>query len=292
MAIAALTFVMASTPQDVRATDYGSSNSIAALRYDVPRLLAQPLTLAPLFVPSASPDHRNLVLDMIYTNGTEAAVSWHAGHARGLIILRFNRGMWWWVAGAATVNNDLTYWTSLSSPGQEVTECGASRLKSPTTDEILSANLISEPFARGLAHYLKVWRASVALGQPVTSCDYFTSFGDTNDGYVTSLVTPRPLKWTSMRGSVPLTSQMPPIYYTVTLSTHSSSPIEIEAGSVLRVWFPFVLDPQKRYTLLLREADPTFEPVNGSLENNTLTFTLRDFSIPAGNTLHAEVTAK
>jgi hypothetical protein len=297
VAVAALAVFVVTAPQVVSATDYGPQNAIAELQYDVPRLLAQSLgSVRPLFLRSTSPNYGTLVLDMVYTDGAQAAVSWHAGHARGLIILRFSRGMWWWAGGAATVNNELTYWTSLSSPGQDVTECSADRLHSPTADEILSSNLISEPFARGLAHYLKVWHAAVAPGRLITSCDYYP-FGNASDGYVAYLVT-GPLEWkslrewASMRGSVPPASQMPPVYYAVTLSTRSSSPVKINAGSTLRVWFPFVLDTEKRYRLLLQGANPSFEAVVGSLKNNTLTFTFPAFLIPAGSTLHGEITGE
>jgi hypothetical protein len=276
--VAATTILTQYAALNALAADYGPPSSVAALKQDVPRLLAASLGA-----------DRAALVDMIYTDGTHAVVTWHAGNARGLIVLRFNRATWWWVAGAATVNSRSGYWTPLSSPGEDVTDCGASRSGSPTVNEILASGFISESFARGLDQYYKPLQVAVAKDRPVTSCDYPPPYSDTNDGYDASLITKGASEWASIRGGAPPKDQMPPVYYTFTLSNHSSLQANIEAASTLRIWFPFVIDNNERYTLRLRVANEDIYQIIGIESANTLSFTLPQISLVAGRDVRGEI---
>jgi hypothetical protein len=55
------------------------------------------------------------------------------------------------------------------------------------------------------------------------------------------------------------------------------------------VWFPFVLDAQKTYSLTIAHVAPIIGPINGTLANNTLQFTLPAFAIEPGVEIMGEI---
>ncbi len=276
--IAAVAFLRLYSPSGGLAEDYGPSNATADIRRDVPILLADSLG-------KRTPPH----VDMIYTDGAQAVATWHSGMARGLIVLRFDRNLWWWVAGAATVNDESEYWMPLGFPGREVSECGANVDHSPTVDEMLSKGVITPTFARRLAEHLKVSHPLLARGQPVTSCDY-PFYQSANDGYEASWLTPFAGGGVSLNGKAPPHGSMPPVYYTFSLTTHSSIPDAIASGTVLRIWFPFVLDAKKRFVLLLSSRTQHYKETLGRFADNTLAFTLPALTIRADDRIRGVIT--
>ena len=70
-----------------------------------------------------------------------------------------------------------------------------------------------------------------------------------------------------------------------------ASPHEVraDAGTMLDVWFPFVLDPSKTYSLTIAHVTPVIGPLNGTLKDNTLHFILPAFAVAPGAELMGEI---
>lgn len=274
-----ITMVVSTTQYAVpnaRVADFGPSASISEIKLDVPLLL------------EASLGKRSPLVNMVYTDGKEAVVTWHRGGARGLIVLQLKRDRWWWLAASATVNSRWSYWTPLSSPGEEVTECGAKKRHGPTADEILSRGFISSSFAQGLAQHLKMTQGSP--DGPAASCDY-PPYEIAGGGYDASLASSSSLEGLDALGGAPPEDQMPPLYYEFTFTTHSAVPVKVEAGTILRIWFPFVVNEQNRYTLRISGTDEDIHPVGG-LADNTLSFALPALSLLAGGKVHGAIAGR
>jgi hypothetical protein len=78
-----------------------------------------------------------------------------------------------------------------------------------------------------------------------------------------------------------------------TFSFHAIEPIAVQFRTVstLSIWFPFVLDRAKRYTLTVRNIDPEIHEMRGDLKNNRLEFELPAFSMQARSIAQGEVDA-
>ncbi|HVA26880.1 MAG TPA: hypothetical protein VNF68_01800 [Candidatus Baltobacteraceae bacterium] len=69
----------------------------------------------------------------------------------------------------------------------------------------------------------------------------------------------------------------------------SATTVHVDAGTQLNVWFPFVLDASKTFSLTLTHVLPTIGSVSGTLKDNTLHFVLPPFAIAPGATLTGEI---
>ena len=261
-----------------RTAAYGPAASISAIKHDVPFLLAS--SLGPRPKPA---------LDLVYTDGSNAAVAWHSGKAAGLVLLRIMRGRWWWVAAASTVDSSFGYWTPLKSPGSEVSVCGANLVHSPTAGNLLSAGLIARPFVTGLEPYLRVLRSGAPDDHLLPSCDYPSLYQDVTDGYNATFDSPDVLDQVSLHGGAPADSEMPPVYFEFTLSTHSSRPVAVKTGASIHVWFPFVLNQHERYSLMLTGADEDLASLTGYFKDNTLTFPIPAITLTSNVPLHGRI---
>lgn len=273
----ALTLTYFSTTTFASARAYGPPNAIKTLRVDVPVLLADSLR-----------GGHPVQIDMIYTDGKKAVTTWSSGLARGLAVLRFDGKKWWWIAGAATVNEKSGYWTPLSFPGREVTYCAASLSHSPTVAEILASGVISSSFAARLAPHLRILHTTARKGQPIASCD--PGLGQTvADGYQATWLSPFPAGDVAFSGGAPSNGALPAVCFVFSLSTDSASPISIADGAILRVWFPFVLNPQRSYVLIIDSQNGTSGGPLGVLSNNTLTFSLPALTIRSSEPIQGKV---
>jgi hypothetical protein len=70
----------------------------------------------------------------------------------------------------------------------------------------------------------------------------------------------------------------------------SQRPVHVQAGTILDVWFPFVLDSSLRYSLTIAAPNAmSLGPVEGTLKDNTLHFVLPAFTAPPGAELMGEI---
>ncbi|HVA26542.1 MAG TPA: hypothetical protein VNF68_00045, partial [Candidatus Baltobacteraceae bacterium] len=71
-------------------------------------------------------------------------------------------------------------------------------------------------------------------------------------------------------------------YAFFSLTPKTAATVRVEAGMNIDVWFPFVLDPSKTYTLDIAHTEPTIDSVKGMLKDNTLHFVLPAFAAQPG----------
>lgn len=76
-------------------------------------------------------------------------------------------------------------------------------------------------------------------------------------------------------------------YYDLTIG--DPKPVTFEPGSVLSVWFPFVLDDRIRYDMYVDGADRPIGPITTRVFDNTLSFELPAFTVTPGKTLVGEI---
>jgi len=71
----------------------------------------------------------------------------------------------------------------------------------------------------------------------------------------------------------------------------SAKPIHVASGTALTIWFPFLLEESRHYSIAITLGNTVVGPVDGVLEasTNTVQFTLPGFSLPPGVDLSAEV---
>lgn len=254
------------------AADYGSPEAISALRRDVPLLLAAGLKSQRL------QPH----LDSIFADGNEAVAVWHAARNRGVIVLRYVRQRWWWLAGSATTDDrGYHYWSQLGSPGDDLNGCNAIVRHSPSTEDLQEAGFINPAFAALLSKRLPIWRTRTA-DLPLLICDRMAQVA-WSDGYDATFRATCSNECGPFRGGSPKKGRMPPEYYRFTVSANSVASKVVKANSTLDVWFPFVLDTKDTYALHLIGVEPAIDRVAGKLEDNTLHFVLPAFTVPEGS---------
>jgi hypothetical protein len=82
---------------------------------------------------------------------------------------------------------------------------------------------------------------------------------------------------------------MPAVYFSFALSTHSSVPVAFNQGSRLSIWFPFVLDDRKGYSLRLSSATEAPDLIPGTLDNNVLSFVLPEITVASTARMFGDV---
>ena len=132
--------------------DVGSESAGAAIRHDLPLLLA-----------SNDIDPNQVIVDWVVSDARDAVAQWHAPeHLHGITALRFEDGKWWWRAGSALMPNLEGGRTKLDSPGHDVDNCGVAG-PPPTPERFLALGYIDSGLVRTLAGKLPATRRSTAL---------------------------------------------------------------------------------------------------------------------------------
>jgi len=84
---------------------------------------------------------------------------------------------------------------------------------------------------------------------------------------------------------------VPDALYYMFLRRDALETIAFPAGSKIDVWFPYVLDPLRRYSLNVAFVAPEIGGLTGSLHNNTLHFELPAFALAPGRVAVAQIDA-
>lgn len=270
-------------------SDEGPREAVAAVRHDVPILLAD--MLAASHVQSA------LATQWVVTDGRQAVVEWRSGHHRGVIVLRFRTGRWWWRGAASNDPSDDQTWAAMNAPGTSLSLCGGSHFGPPSAHDLLVQGFISAPLAARVSTRLK---PTPQMGRiALELCDSFGwSEGSTAEGYVADFDHPGNVQSGrfTFTGRGPADWQRPvtpdsELYYAFTMSTGAPEAATFTAGSTFDVWFPFVLDGRKCFTLRVRHVVPEFE-VKSTPVNNALHFKLPAFEIQKGIVAQGEIDAE
>jgi hypothetical protein len=269
----------------------GPRDAVAAIRHDLPILLADALTS---YEVRPTP-----VIEWVLTDGREGVAEWRAGQRRGVVVLRFRTGRWWWLGAASNDSTDDGTWSRMRVPGTDLDLCEGSRRGPPSAHDLLVQGFIDAPLAARVSQTLGTTPQSGAIA--IALCDSFGEYGEgsTTGGYVASFFHPKndlPVPLT-LDGRGPADWQRPSrpgseLYYVFRLSAEKPAAARFTAGSTFGVWFPFVLDTKKLYKLRISDVTPELQVAPKSTKNNVLHFVLPAFEIPEGSMALGEINAE
>ncbi|HVS46599.1 MAG TPA: hypothetical protein VMS32_08035 [Verrucomicrobiae bacterium] len=277
------------------ADDVGQHPDLRAIRAALPVLFATRLNA--LHVDRAAFQTTDVIV-----NDNEAIASWSDGPTKGIAILR-RRSDLWWLTGEVdiTVGNGVTYWQIGAPDG--LPRCSRGTPRAPNDRELTQDFAVSTTLAKMAVEHIPAIGASTALANAdphyllvrEPCLDYAADLGNMEDGYVTFFRPPSPAHATIIfHGRAPTLAEMLPTpganaYYFFTITNAAPSVLRVDAGAALDVWCPFVLDPSLRYGMSLGFSDPTIKPVDGTLKDNVLHFTLPAFSAGPGVEMMGEI---
>lgn len=274
------------------AHDRGPIQAVATIRHDLPLLLAATLQRT----------HLNPTIDWVVAGDKDAIAKWHAGQRKGIVALRSRANVWWWRAAAATDSGTITSWTPMTVPGNAM-PCADYTLLSgpPSAHDLLVRGFIDHPLFSLLSSRLPINPVAAELKECFPDLRYTVSWSEACDATFFHQAEIG-WSWFSLTGHAPTDQHHLPVgtiaYYMFSLRAESfpgKSPppvVTFSGRSTLRVWFPYVLDPRKGYTLSLGNVNPDLRSVSGVLRNNELTFTLPRFSLAAGMVARGEIDGK
>ena len=286
-------------PATAFTSDYGPAAAVAAIRHDLPLLLAAPL----------QDTHLKPTIDWVVADSQDAVAMWHAGQNRGVVALRFRSGRWWWRGAAVMTAGEVGVWTPMSIPGNRITLCYHYGLMpgAPSAHDLLAQGFIDKALADELSGRLTAAASfSSTEPRPVVLCDpdltHYIESASSNV-YVATLFHKDDVEWQwfSLSGYTPSTWQKAAIpgtdpYYLFSLKVESfageappPAALAFASGSSFEVWFPFVLPRNKSYMLHLSNVDPAIAELSGTLKNNVVRFVLPPFTLRSGVIAHGEI---
>jgi hypothetical protein len=178
----------------------------------------------------------------------------------------------------------------MSVPGNEVSACGADMPGPPTANELLAQGFIDAALAEGLSH-----RLNATHNEGIVLCDMdFRHYVKSESGpYVATFFHKDDVGWLwfTLSGHTPPNRQRAGSsgedpYYLFGLGVRPPgvaaplpATLTFASGSTLEVWFPFVLQKDRNYTLHLNDVFPESSALSGTLKNNVLRFVLPRFTL-------------
>jgi hypothetical protein len=305
--LCALILAFAVWPLAARADDSGPRRDVAAIRHDLTIVHRGKSSFLGVL-------RARMVVDTILVSDGHGLMQLHyEGYTNGvyseieMLVLRYGR---WWDEG-----------TAYAGTSNQAAVCPI--LYAPSTSFLSSAG-VSEALVTLASQYMSVVREADALverwrlAKYRCGTDYYddhtapykgASFDSEYEqlvphagGYEVSLQwaendAPANSLITGLTGRAPTEGESwanPPTgnsYFFFSGTVQSTQPVHVHAGTVINVWFPFLLDPSLRYGLTIAGHGFTaIGPVDGTLPgNNTLHFVLPAFTAPPGVELMGEI---
>lgn len=254
------------------ANDLGPPESVAAIRREVPKLLANRMG-----------GDGSVSVTGVVTDGVHAVAVWQGGGTAGIVVMRERNGFWW-SQGFATHPPHRSEWTPLNASPPTSSYCGSGDNPAPVASDLVDRFAFPVALAKSAAvAYAEPGLPSpkaisvkgggtLVIGRYVDCVTYRVPSAQV-DGYALNL---DGLFSSDRMPSLTVTNATPEsairIAHLVDLTISSSEPL---AASKLNVWCPWPLDPASRYTLKLRLTNGREQLVAGSLDNaNNLHFVL------------------
>lgn len=298
---ASIFFALVATSGWAASDDYGPHPDLRALRHAAPILLKQRTLDEKL---SAAP-----TIDGIVVSGNDAMVQWHAGQIQRLEYFSRRLNAWWlaeeiWIdehngsamgPGGYYIPGDSNGPTvrflleDLRSPPELVARAQAHLSTVQAAMEHANAHPGPSHF-HGDGYEIEQLDFGSAPQMPSLLGGYaLTLRFATNDALAAARIT-------HVSGRAPNQSEswIAPggnSFFFFSGKVDSAKPIRIAVGAVLTVWFPFLLEESRRYSIAITLGNTVVGPVDGVLDanTNTMQFTLPGFSLPPGVDLSAEV---
>ncbi|HKU81477.1 MAG TPA: hypothetical protein VJP76_04830 [Candidatus Tumulicola sp.] len=281
-------------PESALANDRGPVAAIAAIRHDLPLLLAS----------SLESTHLKPTVDWVVADDSNAVAAWHAGQNEGVVVLRLRSGHWWWRAAAVSTAGDVGIWTPMAVPGNALSLCYHDDELThgpPSAHQLFAEGFIDKGLAGELSTHL--FTAPSRNLVPLVLCDpsmyYIRSY---QGAYTATLFHKEDVGWqwfvldghTPPVGYEPATQGVEAYYLfdlAVQFSQEPTAPetVAFASGSTFEVWFPFVLQGNKKYTLHLDGVSPEISALPGSLKGNVLRFVLPSFVLRTEATARGEI---
>ncbi len=275
-------------PAAARAGDAGARHSVAQIRSDARRLLAQRVRRSGL-------DPKVITIADVGVVDDQAVLSWSGGERHGVmgLVRRFNR---WWDAfdetGACTsesvkglvppegFSQQLLSAAAARDAGGRPSEstCAPQTYSDASGSAIVSAGGVVRPNRSATAGYALTISYARNDAAPGTTFSRVYVRAPTQAEMLENPVPPR--GWGG-----------PDAVCFFDLEIQSSRPITFTAGTKVEVWFPFVLDDTLKYELGFVSDGTSTGPAYASIFDNALDFTLPSFSIAPRQTLMAEIDA-
>ncbi|MDP9025738.1 MAG: hypothetical protein M3N13_10240 [Candidatus Eremiobacteraeota bacterium] len=200
-----------------------------------------------------------------------------------------------WLVGSFALFPHVTY-ANDAGPGKEVRAVRATartllaaRVRMRGIDP---AKILVDSVNVDGSHALASWRAAESAGTLALVFRYDRWWDQ--EGYVTTL---GPALATFARAQTRAPTEAESWHYFFggnawvyfTIEAGDAAAHQLPRGTTISIWCPFVLDGDQEYSLTLAKADAPIGPIVGSLRDNTLTFVLPEFLMPAGAQLRGEV---
>lgn len=261
-ALAALVLACVCTaPLLARADDVGSRDDVRVVRHDAALLAARR-------VRAAGVDPSNIVVDGVVAERGYAFAQWHAGTLRSIDGFKRIYKRWWNVPA--------------TSFPPDVIHDAAAHL-SPASGGMWNA----PPQSHALAPLLFSQRDTVEPSAQTDGFGMVLSWATNDapsDAQLTRVIVRAPTEaesWLAYPGGNS--------YCFFSANVQSAHAISVNAGSTLDVWFPFVLEPQLRYSLTIAHVNPAIGPIDATLADNVLHFALPRFTVQQDVQLMGEI---
>ncbi|MGC2128623.1 MAG: hypothetical protein WA629_00880 [Candidatus Aquilonibacter sp.] len=287
--LGALMLALAAWPLAAHADDYGPRRDVAAIRHDLPILLASR-------VRRDAKDQNTLgassFIDGVVVSRQLALVQWHAGSDEAILGMTLRFGRWWidqdtaWPLPLAT--SGWGCGMHLSSPHRALVPLADGHL--PAITELLHPpttvpNERSDALC-GVPLGKPTWADPIRMEAAPYAATLTLAPADETDG----------TRVQDLQGRAPTEAEswanQPSgnAYFFFSGTVQSPQPVHVQAGTTLDVWFPFVLDTSLRYSLTIAAPNAmSLGPVEGTLNDNTLHFVLPAFTAPPGAELMGEI---
>ena len=267
----------------VRADDYGPHPDLRAIRHDLPILYEQgdgPIDIQDVVVAG-----NNALVQVQTKGGTRVAI----------LSRRYDR---WWREGEILIENRNAIYGSLCA--LQLDEAFLNEIKvAPALVRLAATHIplvVPTPTPSPPSDFVKA-------GCGVESYENYQFFFSRpasvlNNGYLMNVAFAnndayqKAMLDASLRPPTEAESWMARggnSYFFFSSDVKSDAAIHIQPGTTIDVWFPFVLNPDKRYSLTIGHADAPIGPIDGTLKNNTLHFVLPAFALTPGAHLMGEI---
>lgn len=275
-------------PLATRADDYGPRRDVAAIRHDLPILLStQAAPLTPI---------SKIRVTAVVVDGNSALAQYDLGVAAEYVsYLERIYGRWWLLSSFSP------YELSSANVGERLFRLAATdlpavrlaTLPTPTPD----CGKDCATYGVGTTLVDRLDRGSPSLSfrgagtrQWIDSDTYrawiqLASSDAASDAAVADFRARKPTKAESWANPPSGNS-----YFFFSGTVQSAHPVHVQSGTIIEVWFPFVLDSSLRYSLTIAAPHAmSLGPVDGTLKDNTLHFTLPAFTASPGAELMGEI---
>ncbi len=275
-----------------RADDFGPQRDIDAVRTAVPTLLTR-LYYERNFAPD------QIVVSDIVVAGDSALASWRIGDHDGLVGMRRIDGTWWDLLEGysdRTSAHATAWWFEGATPWRALPDLESTY--GPTSAELRAIGMpkslvrlaashnpivaASDNAGRGVPSPRNVDREVLYLPPGVTAngSSHGASRAQTAGYEIVLVLAPNDA---TLGSAVSITGHRPAerakSLYAVQFAFSGPRTVTFENGSRINVWFPYVLNPNARYTLAM---NGTLGTIDAYLHDNTLSFELPSFTARPG----------